>query len=145
VSLKARLNRLEADVAWMTGEGHARYLGLLLETLRMQDLIFPEYERRRVAAAEAAKPRPPAKPVLRIVPPAPRDDVKSVEAPPDPAPPGPAPPAELPPPEPPPVQTFDIPEHMQIRPTRWRIRGPQDYDWDANTGPPEDDDDDPSS
>jgi len=31
------------------------------------------------------------------------------------------------------------PEHMQIRPTRWRIRGPQDY-LDDLEDPPEDED-----
>ena len=39
------------------------------------------------------------------------------------------------------VQPFngDQPEHMQIRPTRWRIRGPQDY-LDDLEDPPEDED-----
>jgi hypothetical protein len=39
------------------------------------------------------------------------------------------------------VQPFngDRPEHTQIRPTRWRIRGPQDY-LDDLEDPPEDED-----
>jgi hypothetical protein len=138
MSLKARLNRLEADVEWMTGEGHVRYLGLWLEIARMEKDIFGELARREAAAAEAARQKPP---VQRI----PKSEVKSVEALPDPAPPPPPlpalPPAPPPPPPPPVIQTFDIPEHMQIRPTRWRIRGPEDYDWNADTGPPEDDED----
>ena len=37
-------------------------------------------------------------------------------------------------------ETHDIPEHMQIRPTAWRRRGPQDDNDDANE---EGDDDGP--
>ena len=132
MSLKARLNRLEADVTWMTGEGHIQYLGLRLEIARMEQEYFTEMARREAAAVKALRPKPP---VQRI----PKSKVKSVEVevPPEPA----APPTDPPPPppEPPVIQTFDIPEHMQIRPTQWRLRGPEDYDWDAGADPPDDD------
>jgi hypothetical protein len=138
VSLKARLNRLEADVTWMAGEGHVRYLGLRLELARMEQEYFTEMARREAATAEALRRKVP---VQRI----PKGEVRSVEVPPEPAPPPPELPStepslEPPTPESPVIETFDIPEHMQIRPTRWRLRGPEDYDWDAGADPPDDDD-----
>ncbi|HTR82918.1 MAG TPA: hypothetical protein VMI56_00470 [Reyranella sp.] len=134
MSLKARIRRLEADVEWMTGAGYIEMLGLMLELARLEQEVLPALAKWQ---AERAKPPTPPKPAVAKPP---------VEVPP-PSPPPPPPPPPLAPPSPPPpppepvIQTFDIPEHMQVAPVWWRHRRPEDYVYDRDDGPPDEDDD----
>ena len=126
--LKGRLKRLEREVHWLKYEGWLRSLEMQMKLLEQMAAL----EKHKAALkAKADRPPPPTSPAPAPAPPSPPPaPVKAplVEAP----PPCPTPEAE-------PVVVpfvYDPPEHMQIRPVTWRIRGPDDEDdWD-------DDDDD---
>lgn len=83
------------------------------------------FERKRSKRPEGWEPAPRSLPTLRDAPlrGAPQGEGVRVESPPKP-----------PPPEPDIVQPFnyDPPPEMQIRPVRWRMRGPEDYVDDAD-------------
>ena len=116
--LKARIRKLEAEVEWLKTWGLLRACELQLKILEVE---------RAMEAHEAA--RQAARQAAREV--APRAEVEAIDR----APPHPEEPSEarrLEGCEPPAYTPPDWqPEHMQVRPTQWRIRGPTDRDdWD---------------
>jgi hypothetical protein len=128
--LKARLKRLEAEVRWLQLEGRLRSVELRLKILDRECQLA-----KHKAARQAKAARPSERPQLS--PPPPPPPIVRRTAAEMPAPPRASPREESF------VQPFDYdpPEHMQIRPVRWRIRGPDDHYWeDDNDHGPQDED-----
>jgi hypothetical protein len=119
VRLKARIQRLQADVAWLKTWGALRSAELRLEILAAQKAMEQAAEARRPRA-----PRPVAPP-----PPPPRVSIPANIPVRPPTPPPTPPPRELPQPQPMGGQPLELPEPFQ--PVRWRIRGPQDWHDDS--------------
>ena len=143
--LKARLKRLAADVHWLKFDGALNVVEKqmrLLEVMRAVEAArqrqaeaakkpprhhpksAPPHPEERVARLEGCEPAPSLEPTLRDAPlrDAPQGEVVRS--------------APAKPPDPPPVQSLpepfvpNVPEHMLVRPVQWRIRGPDDYDWE---------------
>jgi hypothetical protein len=143
MSLKKRLNRLDAQVDWLGVNGMLRFAEIQMKILEYKRKIaqhlrsHPDHPGARDLAASLGMPVPPLRP-----PPPPHPEAPRLDPPPEP----PRPVTTAPPPAaPPPIVKPPIvkphvdgpPEHMQFRPVTWRLRGPQDEDdWD------DDDDDD---
>jgi hypothetical protein len=144
MSLKARLNRLDAEVEWLRWSGRLRAVELQMDLVAAQRARTKVEEKRVDAAKAEARRREAAR----------REALEQVkrrlEPPPPPVPPKPSPVAEAVRAEEPAERPFnyDPPEHMQIRPVTWRIRGPDVYDGggkclvDYDVLASEDDDDD---
>ena len=134
MSHKSRLQRLDAGVHWLETEGVVLRAEYMMKIAKIMQGIDEHRARNRSIAARAKKrapssaptppPPPDPKPVVAPQPP----PLKVVEARPPPKPP-PRPPEHLPgqPVSPPPPD-------MEIRPTRWRARGAQDYDGEERPG-----------
>jgi hypothetical protein len=151
MSLKARLTRLEREVEWLKWDGWLRMLELQLALFEKKkeigDFLADHPEKAAYLASigvTCVKPTPrpqPSKmeappPVPLSMPPAPSKPDAVQPAPPVPK----SPPA--PRPQPPPAEeTYDIPEHMQIRPIRWVPPGERYLHDDPHT--PEHEDYDP--
>ncbi len=139
MSHRATLRQLKTEMRWLWREGLPREIETRLRIVDMLQQISDRVARDPAAAARWAAtgrsvplppPRvapPPALLVRRDVPPrdAPQDQVKKVEPPP-PHPEEPREARRLEGCEPAPPN-YDPPEHMQIRPVTWRLRGPQDW------------------
>ncbi|SKA27328.1 hypothetical protein SAMN02745126_04641 [Enhydrobacter aerosaccus] len=152
--LKGRLRRLEAQVAWLSSEGELRACALRLEALEKMQEISDHLARDPAAAArwkaagfsialppprvserrfplmarlEPAAALPLTAPLLLPGERSPMDasDLSSSAAPPTEERRGKADIPEMSDQAP-----LDPPEHMQIRPITWRIRGPDDWDDD---------------
>jgi hypothetical protein len=154
VSLKGRLRRLDAGVRWLETEGDfLRFKGWVEYLEKVQEIadraaVDPEFAakwERDFSYVPLPPPRvgvrPPArKPIVAprpvVVPPLPEGEQRLPVAAPAPAAVIEAP---LPLPRPPPVMSAPMPgmpvsppsPDMEIRPVRWRERGPQDYYDDA--------------
>ncbi len=158
--LRRRVLALDRRVRWLETEGALINIEAMFKVLEMKQEIADRIATDPVAAAKwveagyeiglpppRVKPRPPLPPPLPPPPP-PRPPEPPREQPPTAAPPVAAAPPPAPAPRPPPEspaptwQPYDPPEHMQIRPVRWRLRGAEDY-LDDDDDPPEDDDSDP--
>jgi len=147
MSLMARIRRAEARLEWLDTWGEARCCDLYLRWLDKKEQVEaclardPGHQRARwigemmgvdlpplpTPAPPVVRRPPPTPDVRRAPPPAPKL-VPVVVAPPAPPPPKPNPP---PTPKPPPEPSYDIPEHMQVRPVHWRERTASDVDdWD---------------
>ena len=127
--LKARLKRLAADVHWLKYDGA---LNVIEKQLRLMELMngLEAAEQRQAEAAKTpnkAVARSTA-PEVRVPPPPPARP----EASPSPSPDSLPDPPPKPPPDPPLVLPFapNALEHTQSMPVQWRIRGPDDYDWE---------------
>lgn len=124
--LQARIRQLERDVHWLKFEGWYRSLEMRLELAeKMQAIAEHKAALREDEARRSRAPRPP--PPLPQSPPV---EPLSAEAPLS---------ASVAPAGEPLLAPFvhDPPEHMQIRPVTWRIRGP-DFD-DCDDAPVDDD------
>jgi hypothetical protein len=141
VRLKARLKRLAADVHWLKFDGALNVVEKQMRLLKVMRAV--EAARQRQAEAVKRAVQKPPRPHPKPAPPHPEERVARLEGS-EPAPSfeptlrdaplqG-APQGEdvRPPPAPPLPEPFvpNVPEHMLVRPVQWRIRGPDDYDWE---------------
>jgi len=143
MSLMARIRRCKAQLEWLHEKGPLRLCELQLKALEQKAGVEarlkanPRNENaRRMATmlglALPSLPKPPPDPPVRPPP------MPVVQREPPPTPVVVAPPAAPPPPKPkpPPEPSYDIPEHMQIRPVHWRERNASDVDdWDDEDSP----------
>ncbi len=125
MSLRAQIQRLQRDVEWLRWWGRLRAVEQRMKIREIQRAM----EKAQAASAMVRRPprpvpAPPVPPPMAKPPPLHRE--ASTPAPPPKPPP--------PPPPDPAIHPYDPPEHMQIRPTQWRVPGPADYHDDAAAG-----------
>ncbi len=150
--LRRRVLALDRQVAWLETDGMLINIEAMFKVLEMKQEIADRIASDPAAAARWAEadyglklppprvtPRPPPTPPPPPSPPEPVREQPPAAAPPVAAAPLPPPaPSPRPPPEPPAPtwQPYEPPEHMQIRPVRWRLRDvTDDLDDDPPRGP----------
>ncbi len=115
-TLRRRVLALDRQVRWLESDGKLLWCFKQLKFFDMKQRVIDN--RPDIAVEWGLIPAPPE----------PKPPPSPPRPPPVPKPePRPDPPVMVQPPAPPTWQPYDPPEHMQIRPVRWRLRDATDY------------------